>query len=70
MQWQPGADLPVLRQRAQLVARIRHFFAQRGVLEVETPLLCSTGITDPSIEPLIADSSAAHGAARYLQTSP
>jgi lysyl-tRNA synthetase class 2 len=60
----------VLRRRAQLLAQLRHFFAQRGVLEVETPLLCSTGITDPSIEPLIAAGSAAGGPARYLQTSP
>ena len=33
------------------MANLREFFLARDVLEVETPLLCSAGITDPSIEP-------------------
>lgn len=69
--WQPGAGLAQLRARAQLLSTIRSFFAQREVLEVETPLLCSSGITDPSIEALIVASGASlSGAERYLQTSP
>jgi len=39
-------------------------------LEVDTPLLCSTGITDPSIEPLMVASGASLSAPRFLQTSP
>ena len=42
-----------MRQRAALLARLRQFFADRTILEVETPLLCRSGITDPSIEPFI-----------------
>lgn len=48
---------------------MRAFFAARDVLEVETPLLATSGVTDPAIEPLtvtpVTDSSV-----RYLQTSP
>jgi lysyl-tRNA synthetase class 2 len=61
--WRPTAELAALRARAQLLADIRGFFAERGVLEVETPLLCQAGVTDPNLEHLgTAD--------RYLQSSP
>ncbi len=70
MSWQPGASLDVIRARAELLARIRHFFLRGNVLEVDTPLLCSTGITDPSIEPLIVEGGASISAPRFLQTSP
>ena len=69
--WQPSASLAQLRARSALMSQLRHFFAQRKILEVETPLLCSFGVTDPSLEPLKVQ----HGASlsdgeRYLQTSP
>lgn len=65
--WQPSADQSSLLARARLLSQIRQFFAVRGVLEVETPLLCSAGVTDPALEPLtVVD----NGAERYLQTSP
>ena len=35
--------------RARLYALIRSFFAQRGVLEVETPMLSAAANTDPNI---------------------
>jgi len=70
MQWQPGATLGLLRARADLLARIRRFFASREVLEVETPLLSSCGITDPAIEPLIVERGVSLAYPRYLQTSP
>ncbi len=75
MSWQPGAGLEQLQARAGLLATLRQFFAERGVLEVETPLLCSSGITDPAIEPLIVERGLSLEAAgkyqqRYLQTSP
>lgn len=70
MDWQPSASLAALRARAELLARVRAFFATRGVLEVETPLLCSSGITDPAIEPLTVDRGDSLSSPRYLQTSP
>jgi lysyl-tRNA synthetase class 2 len=50
--WRPGADQAALVERAALYAGIRAFFAARDVLEVDTPLLASYGVTDPAIEPL------------------
>ena len=68
--WQPSADLGRLRTRAALLARIREFFAARGVLEVETPLLCSAGVTDPAVESLTVTGGASLESPRLLQTSP
>jgi len=68
--WRPGAGIEQLRRRAELLATIRRFFAARDVLEVETPLLASTGITDPSIEPLTVERGVSLPQSRYLQTSP
>ena len=52
------------RRSAQCVDRIRQFFAQRGVLEVMTPLVTGAGVTDVHIESLrLADG-------RFLRTSP
>ncbi|PLW69277.1 EF-P lysine aminoacylase EpmA [Pseudohalioglobus lutimaris] len=70
MGWQPAATLDRLRQRAALLAHVRDFFCGRGVLEVETSLLCSSGITDPSIEPLRVQCGQSITGTRFLQTSP
>lgn len=68
--WRPGASRAALAARACLFAELRQFFAQRGVLEVDTPLLCSFGVSDPSIEPLTVALSVASSAPRFLQSSP
>lgn len=52
------------------MARLRSFFAERGVLEVDTPILASFGVTDPAIEPLMVTTGSALSQPRYLQTSP
>jgi lysyl-tRNA synthetase class 2 len=56
-----------------MLSRIRRFFAERGVLEVETPLLCHAAGTDPNLQPFIAEfrqPGQSHGVPLYLQTSP
>jgi lysyl-tRNA synthetase class 2 len=68
--WHPSASLKTLRLRAELLAGLRTFFAARQILEVETPLLASSGITDPAIEPFIVTDGDSVSAPRYLQTSP
>jgi lysyl-tRNA synthetase class 2 len=69
--WQPSAPLTQLRSRSVLLAQLRQFFAQREVLEVETPLLCSYGVTDPALEPFQVQHGVSLTAGeRYLQTSP
>lgn len=60
----------MLRARAALIDRIREFFKLRGLLEVDTPLLCSSGVTDPAIEPLVVERGNSVASPRYLQTSP
>jgi lysyl-tRNA synthetase class 2 len=70
--WRPCAELAALRARARLLAELRAFFAERGVLEVETPILSAAGNPDPAIEPLHLDADLTGDGRRrwYLQTSP
>lgn len=59
--------------RARLYALIREFFAQRSVLEVETPILSAAGNTDLHIEGFATVFSGPVGAGaheRFLRTSP
>ncbi len=60
------------RLRARLYALIRDFFAARGVLEVETPILSAAGNTEPNIESFRTEFSGhvdAGPRVRYLRTS-
>ncbi len=60
--------------RAMLYQKIRTFFSERNVLEVETPLLCQHTVTDPHIEsfivPINGDAINRVSTNYYLQTSP
>ena len=69
MSWRPTATLSALRHRAAMLAAARDFFAGRGVLEVETPILSSAAVSDPQIESL-ATRVAGMAARSYLCTSP
>ena len=62
-----------LQLRARLYALIRGFFAERQVLEVETPILSAAGNTDPNIESFSTTFSGhvdAGARERWLRTSP
>ena len=48
--WTPGADLAMLRRRADMLQQIRGFFARRNVLEVETPCLVRNTASDEHLE--------------------
>jgi len=65
--WRPTGDAEALRARAGLLAKIREFFSERGVLEVDTPLLSQFGVTDPNIELFTV---ALPNEQRFLQSSP
>ncbi len=65
--WRPSASLDLLRQRAKIMQAIRGFFAERGVLEVETPIMARFGITDPYLSNINAQF---RGSGYALQTSP
>jgi lysyl-tRNA synthetase class 2 len=73
LNWRPGASRNILEARAGLLRRTRAFFEGRGVLEVETPLACRAGGTDPALEPLktrFVGPGHPEGLDLYLQTSP
>lgn len=62
--WHPSCSVSTLVARAEVLASVRAFFAERGVLEVQTPVLGRHTVVDPAIE------SIATRGGRYLQTSP
>lgn len=71
--WQPSASIETLKLRAGILSQIREFFDERGVLEVETPLLSHASVTDPYIQsiPALFQSHPNQLPHRYyLQTSP
>ncbi|MBV8975678.1 MAG: EF-P lysine aminoacylase GenX [Sinobacteraceae bacterium] len=74
--WRPSASAQLLRQRAALLARARQFFAQRAVLEVDTPLLVNAPVSDVHIHSAAVrlgfDPAAARstGPTLFLHTSP
>ncbi|GAB2797229.1 elongation factor P--(R)-beta-lysine ligase [Halomonas shantousis] len=69
--WRPSAGIETLRERARLLAGIRAFFAERDVLEVETPILGHGGSTDVHLDALSLTALTPHGRERlWLQTSP
>lgn len=71
--WAPEADNRMLRLRAKVLYKIRQFFYQRQVLEVETPILSSCGLTDPNIESFktcFEGPGPLNGRDLYLRTSP
>ncbi|KTD71296.1 elongation factor P--(R)-beta-lysine ligase [Legionella tucsonensis] len=65
--WYPSAPIEFLRQRAELLAKIRLFFTERGYLEVETPIMARYGTTDVYLSNIKA---IFRGETYCLQTSP
>ncbi|MBF7979592.1 MULTISPECIES: elongation factor P--(R)-beta-lysine ligase [Rahnella] len=71
--WQPSAPVANLLKRAAILAEIRRFFADRGVLEVETPAMSQATVTDIHLVPFdtrFVGPGAADGMTLYLMTSP
>lgn len=68
--WRPAASLDTLHLRAELLASLRAFFADRGVLEVETPLLSAASVTDLHLQSLSLRVGGRDERRMYLQTSP
>ena len=63
--WQPTCTVETLAARAGMLARLRAFFADLGVMEVETPLLSRAATPAPYLQ-----SFRTCGEPRFLQTSP
>ena len=62
--WQPSAPIENLKQRSEILWKVREFFRHRGICEVQTPVVGSNTVTDLNIESVrLADGN-------FLQTSP
>lgn len=79
MNWLPNAAMAQIKARAIMLKKIRNFFEQRDVLEVETPSLSQAAVTDVHLHCFktqfvgrnISDSPLIDGGVPlYLQTSP
>ena len=52
VQWKPSGSLCNLRKRADAISQIRAYFAVKNVLEVETPTISPSTVTDVHLEAL------------------
>ncbi|MGO3128393.1 MAG: EF-P lysine aminoacylase EpmA [Luteimonas sp.] len=69
----PSVSFDTLRLRARLNATLRTFFAERGVPEVETPMLSQAGNTDPNVASFRTEFGghvSAGPRTRWMRTSP
>ncbi len=72
-QWQPTASVETLFARAKIMRSIRRFFTDRGVLEVETPVLSEFGVTDVHLSTFSTEfiaPQAGQSKTLWLNTSP
>lgn len=71
--WNSSASIQALKQRAEIVSKIRAFFAARDVLEVETPSMSQATVTDVHLDTFKTEfvgPGYAQGLPLYLMTSP
>lgn len=67
----PTCSIEALKARAQLYRTIREFFAQRDVMEVETPIVSQAGVTDVHLASVqVQRHIEGRVQQQYLQTSP
>ncbi|WP_093316460.1 elongation factor P--(R)-beta-lysine ligase [Thorsellia anophelis] len=71
--WQPTATNTILVKRAELMHKVRQFFVSRGILEVETPSLSQSAVTDKHLHSFKTHFLAPNSSKEeplYLITSP
>ena len=71
--WQPTATIDMLKTRARLLSKLRAFFAEKDIYEVQTPVLSHAGNTEPSIETFVTqqhENSDSITQPAFLNTSP
>lgn len=69
--YQPTCTLQTAQTRAQMYTTIRQFFAERQVLEVQTPVMSQAGNTDIFLQSVSSNVTVAdHSKTYYLHTSP
>ena len=76
MSWQSSLSWENAKSRSEIIQKIRKFFAEKNVVEVETPLLSNSTITDVYLDAFtsrysfLSNSSSDNCCEMYLQTSP
>lgn len=76
MSWQPSMSWKNAQRRSEVIAQIRAFFLSKNVVEVETPLLTSSTVTDVHLDAFATqyqyspDSHCDQSSVLYAQTSP
>ncbi|HTP37975.1 MAG TPA: EF-P lysine aminoacylase EpmA [Steroidobacteraceae bacterium] len=68
--WRPTATRARLEQRAAALRETRAFFAERRLLEVDTPQLVRHAVTDVNLHSFEVRLDGAEHAPRFLHTSP
>ena len=72
----PRASVEVLRQRAEIMKRVRGFFDERNFFEIETPILSHDIVVDRYLHPIGISKKEVTGVGDdvekmlWLQTSP
>ncbi len=69
-EWRPCSGPEAAASRAALLQRIREHFANEDVLEIDTPALATTAVSDVQIESLEIGRSQVSRVPLYLHTSP
>ncbi len=76
MSWKSSLSWQHAKARSVIIHKIRTFFIDKGLIEVETPLLSNGTVTDVHLDAFtsrynfLASSSADNSSLLYLQTSP
>lgn len=68
--WRPSASLDLLRRRAVGLQATRAFFAQRDVMEVETPFIVTRPVSEGQLANVRCSLAARPGRPFFLRTSP
>lgn len=68
--WRPTASLDIIKKRAALLWQIRDFMDRHDILEVDTPILSHSAVTDPYIQSLQTRHAFEQGTPLYMHTSP
>ena len=70
MDWKPTATRAALERRAAMLAATRRFFAERKVLEVDTPIMVNAPVTDVHLHSAEVRLRRHGGDRMFLHTSP
>ncbi len=65
--WEPSASIENLKTRSRILSKIRQFFLERSVLEVDVPNISRNTVSDPNLDSF---SFRHNDLTLYLQTSP